>query len=92
LTKPIREMGDEELLTDYRAVKRGNIFLSDDGAVKRYRLALKTEAARRGILPVGEDGEDQNFQKPSAEIFELAVRLGNHEVFEQEIEARWAAG
>lgn len=92
MAKPIREMEDAELLSFYRAVKRGGIILCDESAVKRYKLALKDECARRGILSVGEGGEDQNFQKPSAEIFKLGVRLSSVEIFEQEAQSLQATG
>lgn len=90
--KPFKEMEDKELLVEYRVAKRGNIVLCDEGAAKRYKLALKSECARRGILPISDDGEDQNFRQPSAEVFNLAVRLGGTEVITEEVEALRAAG
>lgn len=92
MTKPVSAWEDNELLGALKMARAHKPLVVEERAHKAYKLMLKTEAARRGILPVGQNGEDQNFRKPSAEIFELAVRLGSSEIFEQEIEARRAAG
>ncbi len=92
MARPVSAWEDHQVLAAIKEARIHKPLVVEERAHKAYKLMLKTEAARRGILPVGEDGEDQNFQKPSAEIFELAVRLGSNEVFQQEAEARRAAG
>lgn len=69
MTKPICEMNDEEIVKE--RCRLGKLCCPTAEQKKR-KLALKTEAARRGLLEGGE-----NFRqpaKPEAEIVEFKSR------------------
>lgn len=65
------QLSDEDLLKEYRAAKRTKPLLVEDSAHKKYKLALKTACAERGILPPNANGDDQNFSQPEAEVIEM---------------------
>ena len=68
MTRPISEMSDREVLQAHQVLNATKCLGPED---KCRKLALKDEAARRGILPRCAGG-DQNFRLPEADIHHLA--------------------
>lgn len=76
MAKPVSAWKDDEVLSALKEARSHKPLVVEERAHKAYKLMLKTEAARRNILPVGDDGEDQNFKLPEAEIIALRTGFG----------------